>query len=134
MRKIKSAVVRFPGGCFADSYDWRDGVGPTDKRPRRQARGVLGTEGLRVDPRQDTCSHRRQSECRRTPRNRDLNSGRAGKIGSITTLSHSDIHAYNSFQHRDVVVPQNSALKIAGSSLVLTFPPASVGSLQIGLV
>ena len=35
MRKIKASVVRFPGGCFADSYDWRDGVGPADKRPRR---------------------------------------------------------------------------------------------------
>lgn len=35
MRKIKPPVVRFPGGCFADSYDWRDGVGPIDKRPRR---------------------------------------------------------------------------------------------------
>jgi alpha-L-arabinofuranosidase len=35
MKKIKAPVVRFPGGCFADSYDWRDGVGPPDKRPRR---------------------------------------------------------------------------------------------------
>jgi alpha-N-arabinofuranosidase len=35
MRKIKAPVVRYPGGCFADSYDWRDGVGPPDKRPRR---------------------------------------------------------------------------------------------------
>ncbi len=35
MRKIKPPVVRFPGGCFADSYDWRDGVGPSEKRPRR---------------------------------------------------------------------------------------------------
>jgi alpha-N-arabinofuranosidase len=35
MRKIQPAVVRFPGGCFADSYDWRDGIGPADKRPRR---------------------------------------------------------------------------------------------------
>ena len=35
MRKIKPSVIRFPGGCFADSYDWRDGVGPSDKRPRR---------------------------------------------------------------------------------------------------
>jgi alpha-N-arabinofuranosidase len=35
MRKIKPPIVRFPGGCFADSYDWRDGVGPEDKRPRR---------------------------------------------------------------------------------------------------
>jgi alpha-L-arabinofuranosidase len=35
MRKIKAPVVRFPGGCFADSYDWRDGIGSPDKRPRR---------------------------------------------------------------------------------------------------
>ena len=35
MRKIKPPVVRFPGGCFADDYDWRDGIGPSDKRPRR---------------------------------------------------------------------------------------------------
>jgi alpha-N-arabinofuranosidase len=24
MRKIKATVIRFPGGCFADSYDWRE--------------------------------------------------------------------------------------------------------------
>ncbi len=35
MRKIKPPVVRFPGGCFADSYDWRDGIGPRNQRPRR---------------------------------------------------------------------------------------------------
>src|SRR5271170_1247719 len=35
MREIKAPAVRWPGGCFADSYDWRDGVGPKDKRPRR---------------------------------------------------------------------------------------------------
>jgi len=35
MRKIKPPVVRYPGGCFADSYDWRDGIGPAEQRPRR---------------------------------------------------------------------------------------------------
>lgn len=35
MKKIKAPVIRYPGGCFADSYDWRDGIGPVDKRPRR---------------------------------------------------------------------------------------------------
>ena len=35
MRQIKAPAVRWPGGCFADSYDWRDGVGPRDKRPKR---------------------------------------------------------------------------------------------------
>ena len=42
MRKIKATVVRFPGGCFADSYDWRDGIGPAEKRPRRTNFWAMG--------------------------------------------------------------------------------------------
>lgn len=29
-------VVRWPGGCFADVYDWRDGIGPVASRPVRR--------------------------------------------------------------------------------------------------
>ena len=32
LRAIKVPVVRWPGGCFADEYHWRDGVGPASKR------------------------------------------------------------------------------------------------------
>src|SRR5689334_18170438 len=35
MRRIHAPVIRWPGGCFADSYDWRDGTGPRNQRPRR---------------------------------------------------------------------------------------------------
>jgi alpha-N-arabinofuranosidase len=35
LHKINPPVIRWPGGCFADSYDWRDGTGPRTKRPRR---------------------------------------------------------------------------------------------------
>jgi len=35
LRAIRPAVVRWPGGCFADAYDWHDGVGPRERRPRR---------------------------------------------------------------------------------------------------
>src|SRR5579862_6991579 len=35
MRAVKAPVLRWPGGCFADSYDWRDGIGPASKRPAR---------------------------------------------------------------------------------------------------
>lgn len=35
LRKIKVPMVRWPGGCFADDYDWRDGIGPRDERPMR---------------------------------------------------------------------------------------------------
>jgi alpha-N-arabinofuranosidase len=34
MRRIKPGVMRWPGGCFADSYNWRDGIGPRKDRPR----------------------------------------------------------------------------------------------------
>jgi alpha-N-arabinofuranosidase len=35
MKRLPPSVARWPGGCFADSYDWRDGVGPRARRPRR---------------------------------------------------------------------------------------------------
>ncbi len=35
LRRIQAPVVRWPGGCFADSYNWRDGVGPRNQRPTR---------------------------------------------------------------------------------------------------
>ncbi len=31
LKAIKVPVVRWPGGCFADEYHWRDGVGPRRK-------------------------------------------------------------------------------------------------------
>jgi alpha-N-arabinofuranosidase len=35
MKAVQAPVLRWPGGCFADSYDWRDGLGATAKRPAR---------------------------------------------------------------------------------------------------
>ena len=32
-REINLPLLRWPGGCFADIYHWRDGIGPKDKRP-----------------------------------------------------------------------------------------------------
>jgi alpha-N-arabinofuranosidase len=32
LRAIKVPVVRWPGGCFADEYHWRDGIGPASRR------------------------------------------------------------------------------------------------------
>jgi len=32
LRAIKVPLVRWPGGCFADEYHWRDGVGPASQR------------------------------------------------------------------------------------------------------
>ncbi|HMU08416.1 MAG TPA: alpha-L-arabinofuranosidase C-terminal domain-containing protein [Ferruginibacter sp.] len=32
LRKLKTPVLRWPGGCFADNYHWKDGIGPKNKR------------------------------------------------------------------------------------------------------
>jgi len=34
LRRLKVPVLRWPGGCFADEYHWKDGIGPRENRPR----------------------------------------------------------------------------------------------------
>lgn len=33
LKAINVPLVRWPGGCFADDYHWREGIGPRAKRP-----------------------------------------------------------------------------------------------------
>ncbi|MBW6532509.1 alpha-N-arabinofuranosidase [Sphingomonas sp. RRHST34] len=35
LRALEVPLLRWPGGCFADKYDWRDGIGPRKRRPNR---------------------------------------------------------------------------------------------------
>jgi alpha-N-arabinofuranosidase len=35
VRGLGMPVVRYPGGNFVSAYDWTDGIGPREKRPRR---------------------------------------------------------------------------------------------------
>ena len=30
-KELKVPVLRWPGGCFADTYHWKDGIGPSKK-------------------------------------------------------------------------------------------------------
>ncbi len=32
-KRIKTPILRWPGGCFADGYHWKDGIGPRASRP-----------------------------------------------------------------------------------------------------
>jgi alpha-N-arabinofuranosidase len=47
VRQLGPVVVRWPGGCFADKYHWRDGIGPPAQRPRRFGRWREDTESNR---------------------------------------------------------------------------------------
>jgi len=33
LKALQVPVVRWPGGCFADEYHWREGIGPRNQRP-----------------------------------------------------------------------------------------------------
>lgn len=34
LKEIKIPVLRWPGGCFADEYHWKDGIGPKESRKK----------------------------------------------------------------------------------------------------
>ena len=36
VRQMGVTAVRYPGGNFVSNYDWRDGIGPVEKRPRKR--------------------------------------------------------------------------------------------------
>lgn len=44
IRNLHPGIIRFPGGCFADTYHWQDGIGAVDFRPARPNAHWGGTE------------------------------------------------------------------------------------------
>ncbi|MDF2673514.1 MAG: alpha-N-arabinofuranosidase [Clostridiales bacterium] len=34
LKELKMPILRWPGGCFADEYHWKDGIGPAESRPK----------------------------------------------------------------------------------------------------
>ena len=58
LKKIKVPVLRWPGGCFADQYHWKDGIGPREKRPamiNTQWGGVLENNHFGTHEFMDLC-------------------------------------------------------------------------------
>lgn len=50
-RELKLTNMRWPGGNFLGSYDWRDGIGPKEQRPKRMelAWGVIEPNQVGTD-------------------------------------------------------------------------------------
>jgi alpha-N-arabinofuranosidase len=44
VRSLDVPVVRYPGGNFVSGYDWRDGIGPRQNRPRRAEQAWFSVE------------------------------------------------------------------------------------------
>ena len=49
LKEINAPVIRWPGGCFADSYDWKDGIGPRAQRPTRTNFWETDPDARRLD-------------------------------------------------------------------------------------
>jgi alpha-N-arabinofuranosidase len=52
LRPLKVPNVRWPGGCFADQYPWRKGIGPAAERPATLNSawgGVIDTNSFGTD-------------------------------------------------------------------------------------
>ncbi len=43
LKELHIPVLRWPGGCFADEYHWRDGIGPRSERPSMKNNNWGGT-------------------------------------------------------------------------------------------
>lgn len=82
-------VLRWPGGCYADTYNWRDGIGPSEARPR-----TLGEScGLRVVEDNSLGTHEFIELCRRVGAEPYL----AGNVGSGSPREMMDwVHYCNS--------------------------------------
>lgn len=60
LKAINAPVIRWPGGCFAEMYDWRDGIG--ENRPKKQsiwtrANGVFETNEVGLHEFVDFCEN-----------------------------------------------------------------------------
>jgi alpha-L-arabinofuranosidase len=44
VRELAPTIMRYPGGNFVSGYNWEDGVGPVEKRPRRLDLAWMSTE------------------------------------------------------------------------------------------
>ena len=44
VKELGPTIMRYPGGNFVSGYNWEDGVGPVDKRPKRLDLAWFSTE------------------------------------------------------------------------------------------
>jgi alpha-N-arabinofuranosidase len=82
LRALPVPLLRWPGGCYADHYHWRDGIGPPENRPVR-----LGMScGLQVEDDNSLGTHEFLWLCREIGAEPYL----AGNVGSGTPQELAD--------------------------------------------
>lgn len=48
LKELHAPIIRFPGGCFADTYHWKDGVGDRKKRKSKENLAWKGSEPNKI--------------------------------------------------------------------------------------
>lgn len=101
LKKVNISMLRWPGGCFADSYHWRDGIGPMEKRPK-----TLGEScGLKVVETNELGTHEFIWLCQQLGAEPYL----AGNVGSGTPQELADwLHYCNSEMDTDLVAERKA--------------------------
>ena len=88
LKDIRIPVLRWPGGCFADTYHWQDGIGPRDKRKK-----IVNTNWGGVVENNHFGTHEFFELCRQLGTEAYIN----GNVGSGTVQEMSDWVEYMTF-------------------------------------
>jgi alpha-N-arabinofuranosidase len=117
LRQLPVPLLRWPGGCYADHYHWRDGIGPADARPHR-----LGMScGLQVEDDNGLGTHEFLRLCAELGAEPYL----AGNVGSGTPQELCDWLEYSNSAKDTVLTRERRA---NGSEKPLGVPLWGVGN------
>lgn len=89
LREIRLPVLRWPGGCFADEYHWKDGIGPKEKRKK-----MVNTHWGGVTEDNSFGTHEFMELCRQL----DCDAYISGNVGSGTVQEMNEWVEYMTFQ------------------------------------
>ncbi|MBG9375905.1 alpha-N-arabinofuranosidase [Panacibacter sp. DH6] len=91
LKKLQIPNLRWPGGCFADTYHWKDGVGPKDKRP-----SIVNTNWGNVTEDNSFGTHDFLNMCKLLNADPYI----SGNVGSGTAQELADWVQYTNFENK----------------------------------
>jgi len=116
LRAIRIPVLRWPGGCFADEYHWKDGIGPKEKRKK-----MVNTHWGGVTEDNSFGTHEFMELCRQLGCDAYI----TGNVGSGTVQEMSEWVEYLTF---DGVSPMAELRRANGREAAWTVPYFGVGN------
>lgn len=100
LKELKVPVLRWPGGCFADEYHWKDGIGPKEKRKK-----MINTHWGGVVEDNSFGTHEYMELCRQIGCKTYIN----GNLGSGTVQEMSEWVEYMTFKGVSPMADQRAA-------------------------